>query len=647
MFIDNLIENIRQKNNPTVMGLDPLLEYVPKHIKDMAFNEHGISVMAAAKAILLFNIKIIDAIYDIIPCIKPQSAYYEMYGSHGTSVLRETIMYAKSKGLSVIVDAKRNDIGSTAEAYATAYLGNTEIMNGQSYDAFAADALTINAYLGDDGVLPFIKMCDKNDKGIFVLVKTSNPSSSQIQDLVLNNGMKVYEKMAEYVNEWGKGRIGVNGYSSIGAVVGATHPVEATNIRKVLVIGSGPIIIGQAAEFDYAGTQACRALKEEGIEVVLINSNPATIMTDINVADKVYIEPLTVEMLKKIIIKEKPDSILPTLGGQTGLNLAMELADSKFFGENDIKLLGTATETIKMAEDRQEFKTTMESIGEPCISSKVVNTIEDAIDFAAEIGYPVIVRPAYTMGGSGGGIVHNEKELFEIGTNGLHLSRVTQVLIERCISGWKEIEYEVMRDSKGNTITVCSMENIDPVGVHTGDSIVVAPVQTLSDKEYQMLRTASLNIIQALKIEGGCNVQLALHPTSFEYAVIEVNPRVSRSSALASKATGYPIAKVATKIAIGYGLDEIKNAVTGETYACFEPTLDYVVVKVPKWPFDKFVKAKKTLGTQMKATGEVMAISNSFEAALMKALRSLELGIYTIEQEAFKNLTKPVSYTHL
>ena len=413
-----------------------------------------------------------------------------------------------------------------------------------------------------------------------------------------------------------------------------------SDIKKVLVIGSGPIIIGQAAEFDYAGTQACRALKEEGIEVVLINSNPATIMTDINVADKVYIEPLTVEMLKKIIIKEKPDSILPTLGGQTGLNLAMELADSKFFEENDIKLLGTATETIKMAEDRQEFKNTMESIGEPCISSKVVNTIEDAIDFAAEIGYPVIVRPAYTMGGSGGGIVHNEKELFEIGTNGLHLSRVTQVLIERCISGWKEIEYEVMRDSKGNTITVCSMENIDPVGVHTGDSIVVAPVQTLSDKEYQMLRTASLNIIQALKIEGGCNVQLALHPTSFEYAVIEVNPRVSRSSALASKATGYPIAKVATKIAIGYGLDEIKNAVTGETYACFEPTLDYVVVKVPKWPFDKFVKAKKTLGTQMKATGEVMAISNSFEAALMKALRSLELGIYTIEQEAFKDLTK-------
>ena len=410
------------------------------------------------------------------------------------------------------------------------------------------------------------------------------------------------------------------------------------DIHKVLVIGSGPIIIGQAAEFDYAGTQACQALREEGIEVVLVNSNPATIMTDTNIADKVYIEPLKAEVVKNIIITEKPDSILPTLGGQTGLNLAMELAESGFLQEQGVKLLGTATEAIKMAEDRQDFKDTMERIGEPCIASKVVTTIEDAIDFANEIDYPVIVRPAYTLGGTGGGICADENQLREIGENGLRLSRVHQVLIEKCISGWKEIEYEVMRDSKGNVITVCNMENIDPVGVHTGDSIVVAPSQTLADKEYQMLRTSALKIISALGIQGGCNVQYALHPTSYEYAVIEVNPRVSRSSALASKATGYPIAKVASKIAIGYGLDEIKNAVTGKTYACFEPTLDYVVVKIPKWPFDKFVKAQRTLGTQMKATGEVMAISSSFEAALMKAIRSLELGLFTLEQDIYKQL---------
>ncbi|MCX7922945.1 MAG: carbamoyl-phosphate synthase large subunit [Clostridia bacterium] len=413
---------------------------------------------------------------------------------------------------------------------------------------------------------------------------------------------------------------------------------KRNDVKKVLVIGSGPIIIGQAAEFDYAGTQACQALKEENIEVVLVNSNPATIMTDKNIADTVYIEPLTPEIVKKIIIKEKPDSVLPTLGGQTGLNLAMELAESGFLKEQGVKLLGTAVEAIKMAEDRQAFKDLMERIGEPCIASKVVTTIEDAMAFATEIGYPVIVRPAYTLGGTGGGIAYTEKELLEIGSNGLRLSRVNQVLIEKCISGWKEIEYEVMRDSKGNVITVCNMENIDPVGVHTGDSIVVAPSQTLADKEYQMLRSASLKIISELGIQGGCNVQFALHPTSFEYGVIEVNPRVSRSSALASKATGYPIAKVATKIAIGYGLDEIKNAVTGKTYACFEPTLDYVVVKIPKWPFDKFVKAKRTLGTQMKATGEVMAISSSFEAAFMKAIRSLELGLFTLEQDIYKSL---------
>lgn len=410
------------------------------------------------------------------------------------------------------------------------------------------------------------------------------------------------------------------------------------DIKRVLVIGSGPIVIGQAAEFDYAGTQACRALKEEGIESILVNSNPATIMTDTEIAHRVYIEPLTVGTIKNIIIKEKPDSILPTLGGQTGLNLAVELAESGFLAEHGVKLLGTSVEAIRMAEDRQAFKDTMERIGQPCIPSKVVNTIEDALDFAKSIGYPVVVRPAYTLGGTGGGIAYDEEQLKEIGGNGLRLSRVHQVLIEKSVAGWKEIEYEVMRDSKGNVITVCNMENIDPVGIHTGDSIVVAPSQTLSDKEYQMLRTAALDIISALGIEGGCNCQFALHPESFEYAVIEVNPRVSRSSALASKATGYPIAKVATKIAIGYGLDEIKNAVTGKTYACFEPTLDYCVVKIPKWPFDKFVKAKRTLGTQMKATGEVMAISNTFEGALMKAIRSLELGIKTLETPLCKEL---------
>ena len=399
------------------------------------------------------------------------------------------------------------------------------------------------------------------------------------------------------------------------------------SIKKVLVIGSGPIIIGQAAEFDYAGTQACRALKEEGVEVVLINSNPATIMTDKDIADKVYIEPLTVPVVKKLIQKERPDSILPTLGGQNALNIAMALADEGFLDEHHVRTIGTSTKTIKLAEDRLEFKTLMESIGEPCAASIVVNHVDDAIEFAQKIGYPVVVRPAYTLGGTGGGIAHNEEELHDICSNGLRLSRVRQCLIERCIAGWKEIEYEVMRDSAGNCITVCNMENLDPVGVHTGDSIVVAPSQTLSDKEYQMLRSSALNIISALNIEGGCNVQYALNPYSFEYCVIEVNPRVSRSSALASKATGYPIAKLAAKIALGYTLDEIKNAVTGKTYASFEPTLDYVVCKIPKWPFDKFVNASRELGTQMKATGEVMAICNNFEGALMKALRSLEQNI--------------------
>ena len=411
------------------------------------------------------------------------------------------------------------------------------------------------------------------------------------------------------------------------------------SIKKVLVIGSGPIIIGQAAEFDYAGTQACRALKEEGVEVVLINSNPATIMTDADIADKVYIEPLTVPVVKKLIMEEKPDSILPTLGGQNALNIAMALADEGFLEEHNVRTIGTNTDTIKLAEDRLEFKNLMERINEPCAASIVVNHVNDALEFAEKIGYPVVVRPAYTLGGTGGGIANNEKELHDICSNGLRLSRVSQCLIERCIAGWKEIEYEVMRDSAGNCITVCNMENLDPVGVHTGDSIVVAPSQTLSDKEYQMLRSSALNIITALNIEGGCNVQYALNPNSFEYCVIEVNPRVSRSSALASKATGYPIAKLAAKIALGYTLDEIKNAVTGKTYASYEPTLDYVVCKIPKWPFDKFVDASRKLGTQMKATGEVMSICNNFEGALMKALRSLEQNVFYLHLDAFTKLT--------
>ena len=409
-------------------------------------------------------------------------------------------------------------------------------------------------------------------------------------------------------------------------------------IKKVLMIGSGPIVIGQAAEFDYAGTQACRSLKEEGIEVVLLNSNPATIMTDKDIADKVYIEPLTVEVVEQLIEKEKPDSILPTLGGQAGLNLAMELAERGFLEEHNVRLIGTTAETIKKAEDRLEFKETMEKIGEPIAASLVVENVEDGGAFAEKIGYPVVLRPAYTLGGSGGGIAHNYEELVEILENGLRLSRVGQVLVERCIAGWKEIEYEVMRDSAGNVITVCNMENIDPVGVHTGDSIVVAPSQTLGDKEYQMLRTSALNIISELKITGGCNVQFALHPESFEYCVIEVNPRVSRSSALASKATGYPIAKVAAKIALGYTLDEIKNAITGKTYASFEPMLDYCVVKIPRLPFDKFITAKRTLTTQMKATGEVMSICDNFEGALMKAIRSLEQHVDCLLSYDFSDL---------
>lgn len=410
-------------------------------------------------------------------------------------------------------------------------------------------------------------------------------------------------------------------------------------IKKVLVIGSGPIVIGQAAEFDYAGTQACRSLKEEGVSVILINSNPATIMTDKDIADMVYIEPLTPEMVKKVILKEKPDSILPTLGGQAALNIAMELDESGFLAENNVALIGTTSMTIKKAEDRLEFKKTMEKIGEPCAASEVVSNVEDAVKFTNTIGYPVVIRPAYTLGGSGGGIAHNEEELRDICENGLRLSRVTQCLIERCIAGWKEIEYEVMRDKNGNCITVCNMENLDPVGVHTGDSIVVAPSQTLSDKEYQMLRSAALNIINELNITGGCNVQFALHPESFEYCVIEVNPRVSRSSALASKATGYPIAKVAAKIAIGYTLDEIPNAITKKTYASFEPALDYVVVKIPRLPFDKFISASHTLTTQMKATGEVMSICTNFEGALMKALRSLEQHIDSLCTEEYKSLS--------
>ena len=411
------------------------------------------------------------------------------------------------------------------------------------------------------------------------------------------------------------------------------------DIKKVLVIGSGPIVIGQAAEFDYAGTQACRSLKEEGVEVCLVNSNPATIMTDKQIADQVYIEPLTLPVLEKIILKEKPDSILPTLGGQAGLNLGMELAESGFLEEHGVKLIGTTAETIFKAEDRQAFKDKKKKIGEPCAASQVVNTVEDGIKFTNTIGYPVVLRPAFTLGGSGGGIAHNEQELVDILSNGLRLSRVGEVLVERCIAGWKEVEYEVMRDANGNCITVCNMENIDPVGVHTGDSIVVAPSQTLGDKEYQMLRSSALNIINELKITGGCNVQYALNPDSFEYCVIEVNPRVSRSSALASKATGYPIAKVTAKIALGYTLDEIKNAITQKTYASFEPMLDYCVVKIPRLPFDKFLTAKRTLSTQMKATGEVMSICDNFEGALMKAIRSLEQHVDSLMSYDFTGLS--------
>ena len=411
------------------------------------------------------------------------------------------------------------------------------------------------------------------------------------------------------------------------------------NIKKVVVIGSGPIVIGQAAEFDYAGTQACRSLKEEGICVVLINSNPATIMTDKDIADKVYIEPLTADVVKAVIEKEKPDSLLPTLGGQAALNIAMELEESGFLREQDVRLIGTSAQTIKKAEDRLEFKKTMEKIHEPVAPSEVVTTVHDGLEFVKKIGYPVVLRPAYTLGGSGGGIANNEEEFVEILMNGLRLSRVGQVLVERCIAGWKEIEYEVMRDANGTCITVCNMENLDPVGVHTGDSIVVAPSQTLADKEYQMLRSAALNIISELKITGGCNVQFALHPTSFEYCVIEVNPRVSRSSALASKATGYPIAKVSAKIALGYNQDEIPNAITKKTYASFEPALDYVVVKIPRLPFDKFIKADHDLTTQMKATGEVMSICTNFEGALMKALRSLEQHVDSLWSSRYKDMT--------
>jgi carbamoyl-phosphate synthase large subunit len=415
--------------------------------------------------------------------------------------------------------------------------------------------------------------------------------------------------------------------------------MKREDIKKVIIIGSGPIIIGQAAEFDYAGTQACRALREEGVEVILINSNPATIMTDKQIADKVYIEPLTTETIKKVILKENPDSILPTLGGQNALNLAVELEESGFLKENNVEMIGTNADTIRMAEDRELFKEAMERINQPCAESEIAENIEECIKTANKIGYPVVIRPAYTLGGSGGGIAKDEEELITIATLGLHRSRVNQVLIERCISGWKEIEYEVMRDHNGNCITVCNMENFDPVGVHTGDSIVVAPCQTLADKETQMLRTAALSIITELKVEGGCNVQFALNPNSFEYCVIEVNPRVSRSSALASKATGYPIAKVASKIALGYTLDEVQNAITKKTYSCFEPTLDYCVVKIPKWPFDKFVNAKRILGTQMKATGEVMGIAPTFEAALMKSIRCLELNLYSLIHNEISKIT--------
>ena len=411
------------------------------------------------------------------------------------------------------------------------------------------------------------------------------------------------------------------------------------SIQKVLIIGSGPIVIGQAAEFDYAGTQACRALREEGVEVILVNSNPATIMTDGEIADKVYIEPLTIDTLKKVILKERPDSVLPTLGGQNALNLAVELEESGFLMEHNVRMIGTNADTIRMAEDRELFKEAMARIQQPCAESEIAETVEDSLLIAKRIGYPVVVRPAYTLGGSGGGIAYTEEQLHAIASMGLHRSRVNQVLIERCISGWKEIEYEVIRDGNGNCITVCNMENFDPVGVHTGDSIVVAPCQTLADKEIQMLRSASIAIINELKVEGGCNVQFALNPESFEYCVIEVNPRVSRSSALASKATGYPIAKVASKIALGYTLDEIQNAITKKTYACFEPTLDYCVVKIPKWPFDKFVHARRSLGTQMKATGEVMGIAPTFEAALMKSIRCLEQNMYDLTDAELDGLS--------
>lgn len=411
------------------------------------------------------------------------------------------------------------------------------------------------------------------------------------------------------------------------------------NIKKVLVIGSGPIVIGQAAEFDYSGTQACQAIREEGIEVVLVNSNPATIMTDKQTADRTYIEPLTADVLERIIKTERPDSLIAGMGGQTGLNLSCELSDKGILDKYNVRVIGTSVEAIKEGEDRENFKNLMERTNQPIIQGDIVNTVSDALDFAAEIGYPVIVRPAYTLGGTGGGIAENEDELKEIASQGIHLSRVGQVLIEKCIRGWKEIEFEVVRDGAGNCITVCSMENVDPVGVHTGDSIVVAPAQTLTDKEYQMLRTAALDIINSIQIKGGCNVQFALNPESFEYAVIEINPRMSRSSALASKATGYPIAKIASKIALGYNLDEIKNAVTGKTFACFEPAVDYCVIKIPKWPFDKFFGATRTLGTKMMATGEIMSIGNSFESALLKGVRSLEIKQFNLERESAKSKT--------
>lgn len=411
------------------------------------------------------------------------------------------------------------------------------------------------------------------------------------------------------------------------------------DIKKVLVIGSGPIVIGQAAEFDYSGTQACQALKEEGIEVVLVNSNPATIMTDKEVADKVYLEPLTLEFVEKVIAKERPDSLLAGMGGQTGLNLAVELSDAGILDKYNVKVIGTSIDSIKEGEDRELFRDMMNRINEPVIESDIITDLEAGVQYAAKIGYPVIVRPAYTLGGTGGGIAENEQQLRETLESGLQLSTIHQCLIEKSVKGWKEVEYEVMRDSYGNCITVCNMENIDPVGIHTGDSIVVAPSQTLSDKEYQMLRTASINIINAVGIEGGCNVQFALNPNSFEYAVIEINPRVSRSSALASKATGYPIAKLAAKISLGYGLDEIKNAVTQKTYACFEPALDYVVCKIPKWPFDKFFEADRELGTKMMATGEVMAIGANLEAALLKGIRSLEIGKYSLNHPKYKELS--------